>query len=91
MHTVELLEQAIQEAQALGYTVRHEWLGGAGGGGCEIKGRKHLFIDVSLSVPDQLQLALDVLAREDALSRIELASSLRRGLAARQARSDRAA
>lgn len=91
MHTVELLEQAIQEAEALGYTARHEWLGGAGGGGCEIKGRKYLFIDLSLSVPDQLQLALDVLARENALSRTEIASPLRHGLAARKASSDRAA
>lgn len=91
MHTVEILEQAIRAAEALGYKVRQEWLGGAGGGGCEIKGRKYLFIDVSLSVPDQLQLALDLLAREDADEHIDLAGPLRRVLAAQQDKARRAA
>jgi hypothetical protein len=91
MHTVELLEEAIQAAHALGYQVRQEWLGGAGGGGCEIKGRKHLFIDVSLSLPDQLQLALDVLRREGALGRLKLGSALRHVLLFEQERSARAA
>ena len=80
MHTVELLEMALKAAGALGYGLRQEWLDGAGGGGCEIKGRKLLFIDLSLSVPDQLQLVLDLLHRENAASRLELSQPLRKAL-----------
>lgn len=91
MHTVELLEEAIRAAGALGYGVRQEWLGGTGGGGCEIKGRKHLFIDLSLSVPDQLQLVLDTLRRENAANRVELSPPLRGALLHGPARTDKAA
>lgn len=91
MHTVELLEQALKAVEQLGYQVRQEWLGGAGGGGCEIKGRRHLFIDLALSVPDQLQLALDVLRHEHALERLKLGDALRRVLLAKQSQPGRAA
>lgn len=91
MHTVELLEEAIRAAGALGYAVRQEWLGGVGGGGCEIKGRKHLFIDLSLSVPDQLQIVLDALRREDTAHRHELSQPLRRALVHVPTRTERAA
>jgi hypothetical protein len=91
MHTVELLEQALQAAEQLGYQVRQEWLGGAGGGGCEIKGRRHLFIDLGLSVPDQLYLALDVLERERATERVKMGDALGRLLLARQTQQNRAA
>lgn len=91
MHTVELLEEALKAAKELGYQVRQEWLGGAGGGGCEIKGRRHLFIDLALSVPDQLQLALDVLERDCAAERVQLGDALRRVLLARRNKPSRAA
>ena len=45
MHTVELMEQAVVVAKALGYGVRQEWLGGCGGGACEVGGRKWIFLD----------------------------------------------
>jgi len=64
MHTVELLERAVSLAQQLGYTVRQEWLGGSGGGACELKGRKYLFLDVAACPADQLELILDALRRE---------------------------
>src|SRR5205085_638953 len=54
MHTVDMLEQAIEASKALGYRVRQEWLGGSGGGGCEIKGQKWIFLDLALSPADQL-------------------------------------
>lgn len=54
MHTVEMLEQLKELAEHAGYTVRHEWLGGAGGGGCQFAGRKWIFVDLSLSVVEQL-------------------------------------
>ena len=50
MHTVEALEQALDLAQRLGYEVRQEWLGGNGGGGCELNGQKVLFLDLALGV-----------------------------------------
>jgi len=64
MHTVELLEEALLSAQRLGYRVRHEWLGGSGGGGCEIKGQKWLFVDLALGPSEQLEQVLDTLHRE---------------------------
>lgn len=91
MHTVELLEEALKAAEQLGYQVRQEWLGGAGGGGCEVKGRRHLFVDLALSVPDQLQIVLDVLERECAAERMKLGDTLRGVLAARRNQPSRAA
>ncbi len=64
MHTVALLEQAIQAARDAGYKIRQEWLGGLGGGGCEIKGQKWIFIDLTLDAAEQLALVRNVL-RED--------------------------
>ena len=55
MHTVELLEQATSLAEDLGYGVRYEWLGGASAGACEIAGKKWIFIDLALSVVEQLE------------------------------------
>ena len=54
MHTVELLDEALVLAAQLGFAIRQEWLGGSGGGGCEIKGRKCLFLDLALSPLEQL-------------------------------------
>jgi hypothetical protein len=60
MHTVELLEEALQTARSLGFTVRQEWLGG-GGGGCEIKGKRWLFVDLSLPAIEQLDQVLSAI------------------------------
>ena len=64
MHTVELLEEAIALAQRMGYQIRQEWLGGNGGGACEIKGRKSIFLDLALGPADQLDQVLNALRRE---------------------------
>ena len=61
MHTVELLEEAVGLAERAGYRVRQEWMGGSGGGGCEIKGRKWIFLDLSLAPRDLLDVVVDVL------------------------------
>lgn len=55
MHTVELLERMVETAEQAGYTVRLEWLGGTGGGACEFAGRKWIFVDLALSVVEQLE------------------------------------
>ncbi len=85
MHTVDLLEEALGAAEALSYQVRREWLGGVGGGSCEIKGRKHVFIDLSLSLPDQLQQALAALREDPRVGQLNVSPALRRQLVGRRA------
>jgi hypothetical protein len=53
MHTVDLLEQALSLAATLGIRVRQEWLGGSGGGCCEIRGQRWLFVDLALAPAEQ--------------------------------------
>jgi hypothetical protein len=60
MHTVELIEEAIQLARSLGFNIRQEWLGGAGGG-CEIKGQRWIFVDLSLAPLEQLDQVLSAI------------------------------
>jgi len=84
MHTVKLLRQAIDLAERLGYTVRHDWLGGSGGGGCEIKGQKVLFLDLALGPLDQLDLVIDTLRREPEAAKLPKPHQLRRLLEVRK-------
>lgn len=64
MHTVEKLEAALARAKQLGYRVRFEWLEGVGGGCCEVKGQKWLFVDLSLSPGEQLEEVTESLAAQ---------------------------
>jgi hypothetical protein len=80
MHTVELLQEALRSAQRLGYQVRHEWLGGSGGGACEIQGRKWLFVDLAMGPADQLAQVLDTLRREAVPASLPLPDPLDRTL-----------
>ena len=64
MHTVELYELAVGAAESLGYHVRQENLGGAGGGACEVAGRKCIFVDLNLTPFEQLDQVVGAL-RED--------------------------
>lgn len=77
MHTVELLEQALAVAQRLGYGVRHEWLGGSGGGYCEFGGGKWIFVDLALSAVEQLDQVAAVLKQDPSLSPVEVSRPLR--------------
>ncbi|MBI2825438.1 MAG: hypothetical protein HYX69_12195 [Planctomycetia bacterium] len=77
MHTVDLLERALRAAQRLGYRVRQDWLDGSGGGGCEIKGQKWLFLDLAASPVEQLHVVADVLSRELAAGKATLDPDLR--------------
>ena len=67
MHTVDLLKEAILLAESCGYGVRHEWLGGGQGGGCEIAGRKWLFIDLALNPLEQLDQVVETLRADPQL------------------------
>jgi hypothetical protein len=77
MHTVDRLDAAVSAARALGYQVRMEWLGGSGGGGCEIHGRKWLFIDLALPPEEQLQQVQELLSRESAARDVAAQASTR--------------
>ena len=64
MHTVEMLDRALDLAVRLGYTIRQECLSGVGGGGCELKGQKLLFLDLDLRPDEQLEQVLAALRHE---------------------------
>ncbi len=76
MHTIDLLDEALRLAQSLGYATRQEWLGGSGGGGCEIRGRKWLFLDLALGPEEQLDRVLDTLRREPAARSLPISRPL---------------
>lgn len=84
MHTVDLLEQALDLATRLGYTVRQEWLAGSGGGGCELKGHKLFFLDLDLGPGEQLEQVLEALRREPGAARLPLPQELRELLQVRK-------
>jgi len=77
MHTVDLLEQALDLAGRLGYTVRQEWLAGSGGGCCELRGRKLLFLDLNLGPEERLEQVVDALRREPEAATLPMPHELR--------------
>lgn len=85
MHTVEILDQAITAAQLLGVKIRQEWLGGDGGGGCEIRGQKWVFLDLTQSPAEHLAQVVDTIRGEPGLSHLDLPPELTRMLEARRA------
>ncbi len=76
MHTIELLNEALQAAESLGYGIRHEWLGGGAGGACEVQGKKWLFIDLSLNTIEQYEQVLDAIRCDPAIHTISTSSEL---------------
>lgn len=85
MHTVELLEQALKAAEQLGYGIRHEWLGGNGGGACEFSARKWLFVDLAQNPVEQLEQVAKVLLADPAVYTLNLSPTLRKLLGIRRA------
>jgi hypothetical protein len=84
MHTVEILEQALDLASRLGYTIRQESLAGNGGGGCELKGRKLFFLDLDLAPDEQLEQVLHTLRREPEAVNLPMPHELRERLKVRR-------
>ena len=84
MHTVELLEGALDLAQAMGYGIRHEWLGGASSGCCEIAGQKWLFVDLALNPMEQLDQVINALMNDPQLFNVEVKEPLRECLGLRR-------
>ncbi len=85
MHTAQLLKEALQVAQRLGYEVRFELLGGSGGAACEVKGRKCLFLDLATTPGEQLETVLGELARVPQAPSLAQSDVLRQLLAGRKA------
>ncbi len=76
MHVVDALEDSLRLATQMGYRIRQEWLGGSGGGGCEIRGQKCLFLDLSLGPDEQLDQVLDTLKHDPALAEADVPPKL---------------
>lgn len=85
MHTVELLEEALDAARRLGYQVRQDWLGGNGGGHCLVRGRKWILLDVAQSVDEQLDVVIDALRTEPGAERAVKSAELVQRLSLRMA------
>ncbi|MEN6451957.1 MAG: hypothetical protein ABFC96_15825 [Thermoguttaceae bacterium] len=76
MHTVELLEQAMELAARLGYTIRQDSMAGHGGY-CELKGKKLFFLDLDLGPDDQLEQLVDTLRLDPATASQPIPEGLR--------------
>lgn len=84
MHTIDLLEQALDAARRLGYTVRLEWLDGQRAGACELRGKRYLFLDLAQGPMEQLDLVLEALRRDARLPDLLLHHDLRDRIALRK-------
>jgi hypothetical protein len=76
MHAAKLLAEALELARRMQYTVREEYLDGAGGGHCYFSGKKWLLLDVAQSTEEQLSDVTDALRAESALASHPMTSSL---------------
>jgi len=85
MHTVELFEQLVDTAERIGYQIRHEYLGGVGGGSCELVGKKWIFIDLALNSAEQLDQLVEALQEDPAVYTISLPDEVARVVHERKA------
>jgi hypothetical protein len=77
MHTVEMLEAALDLLVRIGYRIRQEWLTGNGGGGCELKGQRLFFLDLDLGPSEQLDQAMETLRCDPKASELPMPAQLR--------------
>jgi hypothetical protein len=75
-HTVELLEQAIDAARQVGFTVRQDWLTGDGSGHCLVRGRKMLLLDMAQPATEQLAAIRFALSGERGLADVDMSTEL---------------
>ncbi|HTU26541.1 MAG TPA: hypothetical protein VMF30_14135 [Pirellulales bacterium] len=80
MHTVELLEEAIELAERSGFHVRAEWLAGRGTGWCVLKGQNCLFLDLSETPREQLDRVTQCLREQPQVLAASMSPTLRRAL-----------
>ena len=84
MHTVELLEHALAAIGQLGYRIREECVGDIGGGSCVFRGQKWFFLDPTLDISEQLDLACEALRADPAVLTLEIPDQLQRLLRLRK-------
>ena len=84
MDTVDLLEQALVTAERVGIRYRQDWLSGDGGGVCELKGQKWIFLDLGQGPAEQLEQVLAALRQEPRVLNLELSPALRQQLGLRR-------
>ena len=77
MDSVQALEEALDLAKQLGFEVREDSFGGAGGA-CRIRGRKCLFVELNQSTRERLTLVLTALRGEPEIEKQPISSGLRR-------------
>ncbi len=77
MHTVTVLDEALAAASHLGYSLRHDVFGGLGGGLCEVKGQRLLFLDLEQTPDEQLAEVVSALQRDRRLAALPLSKPLR--------------
>lgn len=85
MHTVELLNEAVETARQLGYEVRQDWLGGNGGGHCVVRGRKWILLDMAQSADEQLDIMTEALRDEAGAKQATKSAELAKRLTVRNA------
>jgi hypothetical protein len=76
MHTVQLLNEALDAARRLGFEVRQDWVGGNGGGHCLVRGRRLLLLDVAQSPDEQLEVVAEALRGDDRVATLRISCSL---------------
>ncbi len=84
MNSLTLLEESFRIARRLGYLIRQEWIG-SGGGLCQWRGRRWIFVDLSQTVPEQLALVTEILSRDSRLQEVAMSQALRAYLNSRRA------
>lgn len=84
MHTVELLEHGLNLAARLGYQIRQEFLGGNGGGGCVLRGKKIFFLDLALDPAEQLDQVIETLLHDPGALQLPMPHQLSELLAVRK-------
>ncbi len=81
MHELSIIGEAIRLLHRLGYQVRQECLEGAGGE-CMVRGKRCLFLDLTASPDQQLDVLLRTLAKHvDAIGPNGISPALREHLA----------
>jgi hypothetical protein len=85
MHAAKLLAEALELARRLEYTVREEYLDGAGGGHCYFNGKKWLLLDVAQSTEEQLSDVTDALRADADVATLPMTPPLAQWLQANRA------
>ena len=74
------LEEVLAAAAQCGVQVRRAGLGGEGGGWCEIKGQRVLFVDTMADLETSFARAVEALAGVDGIDEVYLRPEIREAI-----------